>query len=429
VRAVRIVLAVLGYGEYVTGDQSDAIGSDRPTMLVLFTDAISTRLVRGQFGHLGSAGFDIHVGTAVSSSGGPPAADDWNRLRTALDPGVTPHHIPFVREPSPWRDLRALGLTLTLMRQIRPDLVSVSTPKAGLIGMVAAWIRRIPVRVYTVRGLRFETLTGSRRRFYEFTERLTIRLAHHVLFNSASLLRVAESHGVIRPGRGLVVGGGSGNGIDVDHYSPDQLPSRSSVLARIGLPPDALVIGFVGRLTADKGVDDLVQVFADDVTTDLRLSKVSDRLHLVIVGDQEPGDPLSDRTSHLVNEHPRIHHLGWVDDPRDVYPAFDLLVFASYREGLPNVPLEAQLCGVPVVGYAATGTVDAVRDGETGILVPVGDRRGLADAVVSVLSDTERRSRLAEAGRTWVRTAFDRRHVWGELADLHRQWLGQTRPD
>ncbi|MFM7870403.1 MAG: glycosyltransferase family 4 protein, partial [Actinomycetota bacterium] len=362
----------------MTGDQTDATGSDPPRILVLFTDAISTRLVRGQLGHLGSAGFDVHVGTAVSTAGGPPTAADWDRLLTSLDPGVTPHHIPFVREPSPWRDLRALGGTISLIRQIRPDLVSVSTPKAGLIGMVAAWIRRVPVRVYTVRGLRFETLTGGQRRFYEITERLTIRLAHHVLFNSASLLRLAESHRVIRPGRGLVVGAGSGNGIDVDHFSPDHLPSRSSVLSRMGLPADARVIGFVGRLTADKGVDDLVQIFVDDVISDSRLSQISDRLHLVIVGEQEPGDPLSDRTSLLMKEHPRIHHLGWVDDPRDVYPAFDLLVFPSYREGLPNVTLEAQLCGVPVVGYAATGTVDAVRNGETGVLVPVGDRRGLA---------------------------------------------------
>ncbi|MFM7870166.1 MAG: glycosyltransferase, partial [Actinomycetota bacterium] len=112
-----------------------------------------------------------------------------------------------------------------------------------------------------------------------------------------------------------------------------------------------------------------------------------------------------------------------------VYPAFDLLVFPSSREGLPNVPLEAQLCGVPIVGYAATGTVDAVRHGETGVLVPVGDRRGLADAVAGLLIDTERRSRLAEAGRTWVRTTFDRRHVWSELTDLYRRWLGQSRSE
>lgn len=420
---------VLGYGEYVVEDQKDVIGSEPPTVLVLFTDSISTRLIRGQLGHLGSTGFDIHVGTAISPSGGPPAAADWDRLRASLDPGVIPHHLPFVREPSPWRDLQALGRTISLIRQVRPDLVSVSTPKAGLIGMVAAWITRVPVRVYTVRGLRFETLAGGRRRFYEFTERLAIRLAHHVLFNSTSLLRLAESHRVIEPGRGRVVGAGSGNGIDVDHFSADRLPSRSSALARFGFPTDASVIGFVGRLTADKGVDDLVQIFVDDITTDPRLVKTSDRLRLVIVGDPEPGDPLSARTSLLIAEHPQIRHLGWIDDPRDVYPAFDLLVFPSYREGLPNVPLEAQLCGVPVVGYAATGTVDAVRNGETGVLVPVGDRQGLADAVVSLLIDTERRSRLSETGRTWVRTTFDRRRLWRELAALYRVWLDRSRPE
>lgn len=409
--------------------QTSSIGPRHPTLLVLFTDSISARLVRGQLGYLGSEGFDVHVGTAVSSAGGPPRTADWDRLRGSLDSGVTPHHVPFVREPSPWRDLRALGRTVSLIRNMRPDAVSVSTPKAGLIGMLAAWICRVPVRVYTVRGLRFETLAGGRRRFYEFTEWLTIRLSHHVLFNSASLQRVAESHRLIRPGRGAVIGSGSGNGIDIDHFAPDRLPDRSSVLARLGLHSEAIVIGFVGRLTADKGIDDLVHLFADDVTTDPRLADISDRLRLVVVGDQESGDPLSERTLHYLSAHPRIHHCNWVDDPRDVYPAFDLLVFPSYREGLPNVPLEAQLCGIPVVGYAATGTVDAVRDGETGVLVPVGDRRALADAVIELLIDTERRSRLARDGSAWVRATFDRHQLWSELANLFRQWLGQSRSE
>lgn len=363
----------------------------------------------------------------MSTSGGPPTAVDWDRLRTVLDPGVTPHHVPFVREPSPWRDLRALGRTFALIRGLRPDLVSVSTPKAGLIGMVAAWLCCVPVRIYTVRGLRFETLTGGRRRFYEFTERLTMRLSRSVLFNSTSLQRVAEAHGVIRSGRGLVVGPGSGNGIDVDHFSSTHLPSRTAALELFDLPTDAIVIGFVGRLTADKGIDDLVQIFVETISTDVRLAAISDRLWLIVVGEPEPGDPLAPRTMRQLAEHPRIRQLGWVDEPRTVYAAFDLLVFPSYREGLPNVPLEAQLCGVPVVGYAATGTVDAVRDGETGVLVPIGDRQGLADAVVKLLIDDGLRSRMSLAGRAWVGKTFDQRSLWEELATLYRRWLSQAR--
>ena len=142
-----------------------------------------------------------------------------------------------------------------------------------------------------------------------------------------------------------------------------------------------------------------------------------------MVGDHESGDPLDDATIQMLAEHPRIRHLGWVDDPRTVYPAVDILAFPSYREGLPNVPLEAQVCGVPVVGYAATGTVDAVRNGETGRLVPVGDRPALADALIALLTDDDERHRLGSAGAEWVSTTFDQQRVWNGISTLYRTWV------
>jgi glycosyltransferase involved in cell wall biosynthesis len=141
-------------------------------------------------------------------------------------------------------------------------------------------------------------------------------------------------------------------------------------------------------------------------------------LQLLLVGDFEEGDPLPSEVRTQIEANPGIRHVGWLADPAAAYRAMDLLVFPSYREGLPNVPLEAQLCGVPVVGYAATGTVDAVMDREA--LVPVGDVDALAKAIRSAL-DGQHPS--AEDLRTWVTDNFDRSRVWAELASRYRRWL------
>jgi glycosyltransferase involved in cell wall biosynthesis len=243
-----------------------------------------------------------------------------------------------------------------------------------------------------------------------------------VIFNSRSLKAVAESEGIVQPGRGVVLGAGSGNGIDVERFAADQLPRRDDARARFGLPADVKVIGFVGRFTKDKGIEDLVEAFASDLGP-------GDGSWLLLVGTFEPGDPVGIHVRALIETHPRIVVAHWLDHPGAAYRAMDVLAFPSYREGLPNVPLEAQLCGVPVVGYAATGTVDAIVDGVTGVLVPVGEAESLAEAITMLLADDSRRQRMGAAGRARSAGQFDRRALWQELADLYRRRIQSQIPD
>jgi glycosyltransferase involved in cell wall biosynthesis len=279
---------------------------------------------------------------------------------------------------------------------------------------MAAWLTRRPVRVYLVRGLRFETATGRGRRFLVLLERLVCRLATHVVFNSASARELAVGEGVVSADKALLLGRGSSNGIDMSRF--DGLPSRDEVRADLGLDGSAVVVGFVGRLTADKGIDDIVEVLE-------RLGAEGRDIRLLLIGDIEDADPPSDRTRRVVAEDPRVVVVGWVPDPTALYPAMDLLVFPSRREGLPNVPLEAQACGIPIVGYAATGTVDAVVDGRTARLVPVGDVDALVDAVRGVIDDPDESARLGAAGREWVAAEFARERVWAEWVGAYESWL------
>lgn len=362
------------------------------TILYLITNDISARFLRGQLAFLVDHGFRVEVGTGRSN---PPAA---------FDDGIDVHDLPFVREPSPIADLRSLWATVRLVRRVRPAVVNASTPKAGLIGMLAARLCRVPTRVYVVRGLRFETMHGWRRRLMVGLERLTTACATDVVYNSTSLLARAQELGAVRPGRGVVLAGGSGNGIDVRRF--DDLPSRAAARADLGIPDDASVVGFVGRLTRDKGIVDLVTALGE-------LGSVT----LLLVGDVEEGDPVPDDVRREIEQSPRIVHVPWVDDPRRVYPAMDVLAFPSYREGLPNVPLEAQLCGVPVVAYAATGTVDAVAEGAGNSLVDVGDRGAFVEALASRVDGGAHDPAPA---RHWVTERFDRERVWTELLAVIR---------
>jgi glycosyltransferase involved in cell wall biosynthesis len=389
----------------------------RPQVLYLLTDEISSVLVRGQLGHLVEEGFDVTVATrlapaidsdAVSTGGEQDSGDTW-------DPGVRVEHVPFVREPSPVADLRALGATVALIRRVRPTIVNASTPKAGLLGMLGAWVCRVPVRVYVVRGFRFETAVGWRRRLFRSLEWVAMRCANHVVFNSRSLLAVAERERLVPPGRGDVIGGGSGNGIDVARFADDALPTRRHARGEFGVPDGAIVVGFVGRFTRDKGIADLIGAF----TSTLR---GRDDVWLLLVGQFEDGDPVAPEVRRVIESDDRIVTVPWLADPGAAYRAMDVLAFPSYREGLPNVPLEAQLSGVPVVAYEATGTVDAVAAGVGGVLVPVGGVGEMATALGELLDDPERRTAVGAAGSAWVADRFDRAALWNGLVERYRSW-------
>jgi glycosyltransferase involved in cell wall biosynthesis len=362
-------------------------------VLYLITNDLSSLFLRGQLSYLHEYGFHVELGARLESID----------AHAKLDDGVVLHDLPYTREPSPFADLKALLATVRLIRSVRPDIVNASTPKAGLLGSIAAWLCRVPRRIYVVRGLRYETATGKRRALFKATEKLAIRLATDVIFNSKSLRKVAEDGGLIAPGRGIVLGNG-GNGLDTTRF--ENLPSREDARATFGFSESNYVIGFVGRLTKDKGIADLLEVF------DLVLAERPEA-RLLIVGSYEPGDPVGGAARARVERDERIVHVEWMANPGPSYKAMDVLCFPSYREGLPNVPIEAQYCGVPVVGYAATGTVDSVVGTHGNRVVEIGDVSAMALAALAVVG-----AQQDGLVRDAIVSRFSRPVVLGELAEL-----------
>lgn len=378
-----------------------------PTILVGVTHPQTCLVLSARLRALRKSGFRVLL---VSSPG--ELLD-----RTAEREGVERIAIPMRRGIAPWADLVALLRLWRLIGSRRPDLVEFSTPKAGLLGTIAAKLRGVPRRVYMLRGLKLETTTGLRRRVLLAAERLASACAHVVLCNSESLRAEALALGVAPAGKLRVLGEGSSNGVDIERFSP----GPSDVRERLGIPHDAPVVGFVGRLTRDKGLPELVRAF------DLILrAEPSSRLLLVGWFDVAE-DALDKYLRARIENHPHTHCTGFVSDTAPYYRAMDVMVLPTWREGFPNVVLEAGATGIPVVTTACTGARDAVVPEVTGLLIPPGYPDAICEAVLKLIRDPERRCRMGQAARAWVLEHYLEARVVGLTADYYRSLL-ETAP-
>lgn len=341
--------------------------------------------------------------------------------RTAADAGVARAVIPMVREIAPWADLAALWRMILLLLRLRPQLVEFSTPKAGLLGMIAALLCGVPRRVYMLRGLKLETASGWKRRLLVAAERLACACATVVLANSDSLAKRALELGVLPRRKLRVLGGGSSNGVDLGRFSP----GASSVREQLKIEPDAPLIGFVGRLTRDKGVPELIEALEMVLAAQ---PASGPRARLLLVGWFDAAeDALDDSLRARIESHPRIHCTGMVADAAPYYRAMDVLVLPTWREGFPNVVLEAQATGVPVVTTLSTGSRDSVVPEVTGLLIPPGYPEAIAEAALKLLGDPARRQTMGNAARAWVRQHYLERHVLDMTVDFYRELLEAKR--
>ena len=373
---------------------------------------MSLVFLRGQVRYMQSRGVEVH---AISSPG-----DELKPFEAAE--GATTAAVDMPRTISPLADLRAVWAIRRELRRVRPDLVHAQTPKGGLLGTMAATLAGVPCRIYHIRGLPFMTATGRRRMLLKSTEKIACRLAHRVLCVSPSLREVAIAEGLCPPEKIAVLAGGSGNGVDADgRFNPASLEAgtRESVRQSWGVGPEELVIGFVGRLVRDKGIAELAEAFAS-------LPAELPNVHLVVVGPREARDAVPEHVLRELERGERVHLLGsdW-ETPR-LYAGMDVVALPTYREGFPNVPLEAAAMERPVVATRIPGCVDAVADGETGTLVPAQDAGALADALRTYLVDPELRRRHGLAGRERVLRAFRQEVIWEALHAEYLRLLNQS---
>jgi glycosyltransferase involved in cell wall biosynthesis len=324
--------------------------------------------------------------------------------------GAHAHGVPMERRITPIRDLLAVFGICRVMRSVRPRIVHAHTPKAGVLAMVAARLVRIPVRVYHLHGLRFMTAEGFPRLLLRWTDKISCLLAHRVLCVSHSVRKVAVQEGICSAEKIRVLLGGSINGIDVQRFQPADARTRAAGRAALGIPLDAFVVGFIGRIVRGKGIVELAAAWQ------MLRERFAD-LRLLIIGPVEPQDPVPAEVLAALRSDPRVtmRDLDWDTPP--LYAAMDLLALPSYREGFPVTPLEAAAMGLPVIATQTLGCIDAVVDGVTGTLIPPRDVSALVDAIARYRTDAQLTREHGEAGRARVSKDFRQEAIWNAMRE------------
>ena len=367
-------------------------------------------LLWNQVVSLERAGFEM----AVVCSEGRWAAEARSR-------GLRVCSVPMERELSPARDAATLKALVRLFRDERFDVVHTHTPKAGLLGPLAARLARVPHVVHTVHGLLFhDRMPLARRAPFVLAEALTARMVDHLLFQSREDMDVAR--------RWRIAGASKihyqGNGIEVKRFDPTQVPPerRRALRAKWGVPDGGFVVGIVGRLVREKGYEEFLAAAE-------ALSRRLPEVRFVVIGPAEPDqrDAIDVERRASASLRPRLRWLGMRLDVAELYPAMDVFVLPSHREGIPRALMEASAMGLPVVASDIRGCREVVAHGETGLLVPVRDAMALAGAVESLARRRTEARAMGAAGRARILAHFDEEQVVDRLVAFYRTVLCQER--
>ena len=341
---------------------------------------------------------------------------DAYKLAPSMLNSAEVHHIPFSRQVSFGTDLKSLLMLNALVRQAKPTVIHSITPKAGLLAMLAGLLGRVPNRWHTFTGQVWTTRLGVSRSILMATDRLIVMLASKVFADSVSQCRLLRDVGIVQDGQIGMLGNGSIAGVDIKRFCSDG-PNRKRLRQRIGTDGNACVFLFVGRLTKDKGMFDLIQSF-------LRLSETVRDIELWVVGPDEE-NLLQTLQEAAEGCGAPIRWLGVTSAPEQFMMAADVLLLPSYREGFGSVIIEGAACGLPAIAYRIDGVIDAIVDGSSGLLVEVGQPRAFAAAMMRMALDKELRLLLGKKARDRAVRYFNSERVTDAWLGLYRRHLKQ----
>ena len=328
--------------------------------------------------------------------------------------GVRVHAVKMERHISPVQDLKSLWNLIRVFRKERPQMVHSITPKAGLLSMLAAWICRVPVRVHMFTGLVFPTATGLTQMILILTDRITCACATHILPEGEGVKADLEKFRITRKPL-KVLGHGNIQGIDLKRFDPvsSEVVSEATKIRR----DDLTTFVFVGRLVGDKGINELTEAFR-------RIHEEYPATRLILVGPEEQNlDPLRPESLVEIKSNPAIEAVGLQSDVRPWFAASDVFVFPSYREGFPNVVIEAGALNLPSIVTDINGSREIIIDGENGIIVPPRNAEALYSAMKRLLDNPEKRKRMAANARPLIASRFERSYVRQCLKDYYASIL------
>ncbi|WP_246051425.1 glycosyltransferase family 4 protein [Aequorivita sinensis] len=334
------------------------------------------------------------------------------------------YHIEMTRKITPLSDLKAVYKLYKYLKKEKPAIVHTHTPKAGIVGMFASWLAGLPNRLHTVAGLPLMEASGNKRTLLDFVEKLTYKFATKVYPNSKGLFDFIVAQNLTKRGKLKIIGQGSSNGINTQHFDPSLFEStRNTLRENLNIPPDSMVYIFVGRLVGDKGINELITAFQS-----LNASYTIPTSRLLLVGPLEAEiDPLKEETLKAIENNPNIISVGFQNDVRPYLAAADVLTFPSYREGFPNVVMQAGAMGLPSIVSDINGCNEIIIPNVNGIIIPPKNTKALKEAMVLMQNDTVLFQHLKNNARELIASRYERREVWEALLEEYKTLLKKSK--
>lgn len=327
--------------------------------------------------------------------------------------------VPMTRVISPVADFVALIKMYFLFRKEKPAVVHSHTPKAGIVAMLAAYLARVPVRMHTVAGLPLMERKGLQRNLLNSIEKFTYAFATRVYPNSKNLAAFILTNNFCGESKVKVLGNGSSNGIDTEYFKLTELIAIEAELLRekLQISTSNFIFIFVGRLVKDKGIEELVSAFSF-------LANKFPHIRLLLLGAQEPElDPLTDKTRQKIETDKRILNVGYKMDIRPYLGLSDVLVFPTYREGFPNVPMQAGCFDLPSIVTNINGCNEIVENEVNGLIIPSKSEDALYVAMERLLTDKNLYSKLKLNARRMIVERYERRVMWNLLLNEYNSEL------
>ncbi|WP_406683893.1 glycosyltransferase family 4 protein [Seonamhaeicola sp. MEBiC1930] len=335
-----------------------------------------------------------------------------------LSEGITTKTVEMTRNITPIQDIKGVYKLYKIFKKEKPDIVHTHTPKAGTLGMFAAKLAGVPNRLHTIAGLPLVEETGLKRKLLNAVEKFTYYCATKIYPNSYGLQDIVLNHKFTRTHKLHVIGNGSSNGINTNYFNPEHFDELSKKVLRkeLGIKPDDFVYIFVGRLVVDKGITELVSAFS-------KINQKYNRSKLLLVGVFEPHlDPLAPSTTEEIKNNKNIIHTGWQNDVRPYFYISNALTFPSYREGFPNVVMQAGAMELASIVTDINGCNEIVRHNENGVIVPVKNTERLFEAMQDYILKTEQDlNAMGKKSREHIVKRYDQQFVWDALLEEYNK--------
>lgn len=327
--------------------------------------------------------------------------------------------VPMTRKITPVQDLKCLLQLIKIFKREKPGIVHTHTPKAGLLGMLAAKFCGIKVRIHTVAGMPLMVEKGFKLRLLIFIEKLTYRAANHVWPNSKSLYDYIVAHRFTSLKKLHIICKGSTNGINTSRFNTAVLNKKNieEIKAGIQYTEGFVYLLCIGRLVADKGIVELVHVFES-------LQKKHSRLKLILVGDYESGlDPLPGDIVQQIQADPGIIHISWTQQVEYYMHIATLFVFPSHREGFPNVLLQAGAMQLPIICSRIPGNIDIVEHGKTGLIFETANEADMEAQVQYAIDRPGEMKAMATRLEQAITTDYRRENIWQNMLATYNSLL------